>query len=143
MIFCQIKSWDHFPGRCSVKKVKFDDFRWFLGEFSKKKWKISKNQKSDGKNRFLDLFGELEGHTRGEKIFPYLFCIVSHPQKLKTVLKKICFVNFSEKIQKKTKKYEKHRFLDLFGELEAHTRGDKIFSYVFCIVSHPQKLKTT
>ena len=38
----------------------------------------------DEESRFFDVFRELEGHTWGEKIFPYVFCIVSHPQKPKT-----------------------------------------------------------
>ena len=32
-----------------------------------------------------DVFGELEGHTQGEKIVPYQFCIACDPQKAKTV----------------------------------------------------------
>ena len=40
---------------------------------------------------FLDVFGELEGHTQGGKIFPHQFRIVSQPQKHNTALNKLIF----------------------------------------------------
>ena len=42
--------------------------------------KFQKNDFFDETFGFLDLFGELEGHTRGEKISPRPFCTIPHPQ---------------------------------------------------------------
>ena len=42
--------------------------------------KFQKNDFFDETFGFLDLFEELEGHTREEKISPRPFCTSSHPQ---------------------------------------------------------------
>ena len=41
---------------------------------------FKKNENSDETLLVLDVFGELEAHTRGEKISPRPFCTISHPQ---------------------------------------------------------------
>ena len=43
--------------------------------------KCKQNLIFDAKVRFFDVFEVLDPHTRGVKIFLYLFCIDSHPQK--------------------------------------------------------------
>ena len=57
--------------------------------------------KKNRKSAIFDVLEVLEGHTRGEKIFPYLFRIVSHPQKRIPALKKSIFGQSFEKIRKK------------------------------------------
>ena len=49
--------------------------------------------------------------------------------------------DFWEKFQKNDFFDETLRFLDLFEELEAHTQGEKISPYPFCIISDPRNLK--
>ncbi len=75
----------------------------------KKKCKNEKVKKNV-KIQFFDVSEVLDPHTRGVKIFVYIFCIFSHPQKANTAKQKkknrtkyhIIFSDFPEQLFKST-----------------------------------------
>ena len=83
----------HLSGILSMRSVILDQKKNILLLLGSRKVEKSENKNEKKwflfvKLRFFDVFEVLEAHTRGVKIFSYIFCIFSHPQMVKKALKK-------------------------------------------------------